>query len=198
LSRRLLAVLIAAFIAGISLLASQGFGGTKAIKAKPAGTVALSTGATADLSDYIIQKRSSAVESIATTTSTTPTTLAAHVDPPTSVTTRQVQVAAAAPPKVVVTTPRAPAPAPAPAPVSGLGGLPPIFNCIIQHESGGNPRAVNPHSGAAGLFQFMPSTWHSLGYSGSAADYPASVQYEAARRLYASSGTRPWAGDGCV
>jgi hypothetical protein len=184
---------MAAFIAGISLLASQGFGGTKALKAKPAGTVALSAGATADLSDYIIQKRSSAVESIATTTSTTATTVVPHVDPPTSVTTRQVQVAAAAPPKVVVTAPTAPAPAP-----TGLGGLPSIFNCIIQHESGGNPRAVNPRSGAAGLFQFLPSTWHSLGYSGSAADYPASVQYEAARRLYASSGTRPWAGDGCV
>jgi hypothetical protein len=94
---------------------------------------------------------------------------------------------------VVVTAPPAPPPTP-----TGLGGLPPIFNCIIQHESGGNPQAVNPRSGAAGLFQFMPSTWHSLGYSGSAADYPASVQYEAARRLYASSGTRPWAGDGCV
>jgi len=31
--------------------------------------------------------------------------------------------------------------------------------CIIRHESGGNPGAVNPRSGAAGLGQFLRSTW---------------------------------------
>jgi hypothetical protein len=30
---------------------------------------------------------------------------------------------------------------------------------IIRYESGGNPGAVNPLSGAAGLGQFMPNTW---------------------------------------
>ncbi len=30
---------------------------------------------------------------------------------------------------------------------------------IIQCESVGNPDAVNPYSGASGLFQFMPGTW---------------------------------------
>lgn len=30
---------------------------------------------------------------------------------------------------------------------------------IIQCESLGNPDAVNPYSGASGLFQFMPGTW---------------------------------------
>jgi SLT domain-containing protein len=97
----------------------------------------------------------------------------------------------------VVTAPTTAAPRQAAQSYSG-GGLPAIFQCIIQHESGGNPRAVNPGSGAAGLFQFLPSTWHSLGYSGSAANYPPSVQYQAAAKLYAQSGTRPWAGDGCV
>ncbi|MEX2423759.1 MAG: transglycosylase SLT domain-containing protein, partial [Acidimicrobiia bacterium] len=30
---------------------------------------------------------------------------------------------------------------------------------IIQCESLGDPEAVNPYSGAAGLFQFIPGTW---------------------------------------
>ncbi|MFP4552263.1 MAG: transglycosylase SLT domain-containing protein [Actinomycetota bacterium] len=32
---------------------------------------------------------------------------------------------------------------------------------IINCESNGDPDAVNPYSGAAGLFQFLPSTWAS-------------------------------------
>lgn len=32
---------------------------------------------------------------------------------------------------------------------------------IIDCESNGDPNAVNPYSGAAGLFQFLPSTWES-------------------------------------
>jgi hypothetical protein len=147
------------------------------------------------MSDLILPKRFSLPDSATTTTTTTPTTIAPHVIPPTPVTNSQVKAAAAAPPRVVTTA--APRPVAAAA-ATGSGGLPPIFQCIIQHESGGNPRAVNRSSGAAGLFQFLPSTWHSLGYSGSAADYPTAVQYQAAERLYAQSGTRPWAGDGCV
>lgn len=30
---------------------------------------------------------------------------------------------------------------------------------IMQCESGGDPNAVNPYSGAAGLYQFLPTTW---------------------------------------
>ncbi len=41
---------------------------------------------------------------------------------------------------------------------------------IIDCESNGNPNAENPYSGAAGLFQFLPSTWAttapSAGYAG--------------------------------
>jgi soluble lytic murein transglycosylase-like protein len=190
LPRRLLVVLIVIVSAGVSLLASQGFGGSKARNVKPAGTVvALSAAGTADIRDPFIPKRP-LLDSAATTTSSTSTTEVPHVIPPTSVTNSQVKAVVAAPPRVVATVPVTAAPK--------LSGLPPIFQCIIQHESGGNPRAINRSSGAAGLFQFLPSTWHSLGYSGSAADYPASVQYQAAERLYAQSGTRPWAGDGCV
>lgn len=129
-------------------------------------------------------------DSVATTTSSTSTTEVPHAIPPTSVTNSQVKAVAPAPAPVVATVP--------PTVAARSSGLPSIFQCIIQHESGGNPRAVNRSTGAAGLFQFLPSTWHSLGYSGSAADYPVSVQYQAAEKLYAQSGTRPWAGDGCV
>jgi len=33
---------------------------------------------------------------------------------------------------------------------------------IAEAESGGNPNAVNPQSGAEGLWQFLPSTWAGL------------------------------------
>lgn len=35
--------------------------------------------------------------------------------------------------------------------------------CIMNAESGGNPNAVNPSSGAAGLFQVMPFWWEKFG-----------------------------------
>ena len=37
----------------------------------------------------------------------------------------------------------------------------PRVECIIRHESGGDPRAVNRRSGASGLGQFLPSTWRT-------------------------------------
>ena len=74
--------------------------------------------------------------------------------------------------------------------------------CVISRESGGNPRAVNPSSGAGGLFQFLPSTWAGLGYAGAypggAQTAPVSVQEAAFAKLYAEAGTSPWAPyDGC-
>ena len=35
--------------------------------------------------------------------------------------------------------------------------------CVIKYESGGNPNAKNPSSGAAGLFQIMPFWWDAYG-----------------------------------
>jgi hypothetical protein len=71
-------------------------------------------------------------------------------------------------------------------------------NCVIQAESGGNASAVNPTTGAGGLYGFMPSTWHSLGYSGLPQDAPASVQHEAYAKEYARSGSSAWSPyDGC-
>lgn len=72
--------------------------------------------------------------------------------------------------------------------------------CVISHESGGNPRAVNASSGAGGLFQFLPSTWASLGmgYPGGAQTAPYSVQVAAFWKLFRMAGTSPWAPyDGC-
>lgn len=74
--------------------------------------------------------------------------------------------------------------------------------CVITRESGGNPAAFNPSSGAGGLFQFLPSTWASLGfagaYPGGAQTAPVSVQEAAFNKLYAEAGTSPWAPyDGC-
>lgn len=34
--------------------------------------------------------------------------------------------------------------------------------CVAEAESGFDPLAVNPSTGAAGVFQFLPSTWESL------------------------------------
>lgn len=36
-----------------------------------------------------------------------------------------------------------------------------LVDCVIEHESHGNPRAVNARTGAAGLGQFLPSTWRT-------------------------------------
>jgi resuscitation-promoting factor RpfC len=107
----------------------------------------------------------------------------------------------------------APAPAPQPAPAAGgtgaapasaqttgsYSGAPGSFQaCVIQAESGGNPSAVNPSSGAGGLYGFLPSTWQALGFSGLPEDAPVSVQNAAFAKEYAQSGASAWAPyDGC-
>ena len=70
--------------------------------------------------------------------------------------------------------------------------------CVIARESGGNPRAVNPVSGAGGLYQFLPSTWASLGFPGLPQNASVATQNAAFWKLYAERGTAPWAPyDGC-
>lgn len=67
---------------------------------------------------------------------------------------------------------------------------------IRQCESGGDYTAVNASSGASGAYQFLESTWQSLGaaagYS-TAAGAPESVQDAAALELFARQGGTPWA-----
>lgn len=89
----------------------------------------------------------------------------------------------------------APAPARAAAPAVHASG---VFACVIARESGGNPHAVNPVSGAGGLFQFLPSTWHALGFSGLPEDASVATQWAAAEKQYAISGLAAWGPyDGC-
>lgn len=85
-----------------------------------------------------------------------------------------------------------------PAPSGTYHGASGYEACVIARESGGNPSAVNASSGAGGLYQFLPSTWQSLGYSGLPQDAPVSVQQQAFQKLYAEAGTSPWSpSDGC-
>ena len=99
--------------------------------------------------------------------------------------------------------PVAAAPAPAPASAQsggtvGTGGMSAFQACVIQRESGGNPSAVNPSSGAGGLYQFLPSTWQALGHSGLPENASVAEQNQAFQQEFAQSGTAAWAPyDGC-
>jgi len=85
------------------------------------------------------------------------------------------------------------------APAASYSGAPGSFQaCVIQAESGGNPAAVNPTSGAGGLYQFLPSTWQALGFSGLPENASVAEQNAAFAKEYAQSGTSAWAAyDGC-
>lgn len=67
---------------------------------------------------------------------------------------------------------------------------------IIRDESGGNARAVNPSSGAGGLYQFLPSTWHALGHSGLPQDASVAEQTQAYHQQVSQSGYSAWAASG--
>jgi hypothetical protein len=67
---------------------------------------------------------------------------------------------------------------------------------IIADESGGNARAVNPSSGAGGLYQFLPSTWQGLGHSGLAQNASVAEQNQAYHQQVAQSGYSAWAASG--
>jgi LysM repeat protein len=64
--------------------------------------------------------------------------------------------------------------------------------CVAWRESSDTP--TDPD----GLFGLLPSTWQSLGYSGTAGEASVAVQEQAFAKLYAEDGTQPWAPyDGC-
>jgi hypothetical protein len=65
------------------------------------------------------------------------------------------------------------------------------FQRLRQCESSDN-YSTNTGNGYYGAYQFHPRTWHSLGYSGLPNQAPPSVQDEAAARLQAQQGWRPW------
>lgn len=95
-------------------------------------------------------------------------------------------------------TSSAPADQTSSAPSSGSSASPGSFqSCVLNAESGGNYSAVNPSSGAGGAYQFLPSTWSSLGMPGSPQDASPAQQDQAFQQLYAQQGSAPWASDGC-
>lgn len=83
-----------------------------------------------------------------------------------------------------------------------MASLPPnvqaAFHCIMSHESGGDPGAVNSSSGAGGLYQFLPSSWIAYG-GGQFASLPnlasAVQQDQIAFNAYQQSGFSPWEGN---
>jgi LysM repeat protein len=76
---------------------------------------------------------------------------------------------------------------------SGSGSAPSSYQqCVAWRESSNNPSSPD------GLYGILPSTWASLGYSGSAGQASVAQQDEAFQRLYAQYGTQPWSPyDGC-
>jgi soluble lytic murein transglycosylase-like protein len=74
--------------------------------------------------------------------------------------------------------------------VSGVSGL--NWAALARCESGGNPRAINYAGPYYGLYQFMASTWRSVGGSGLPIDASSSEQTYRAQLLYKRSGSSPW------
>jgi transglycosylase-like protein len=79
-----------------------------------------------------------------------------------------------------------------------------FLSCVRHRESRGQYNAVNGSSGAAGAYQFMPTTWNNAAReagrndlvgvnpaAASPADQDAMAQY-----VYSTQGARPWGG-GC-
>ena len=76
---------------------------------------------------------------------------------------------------------------------SGYGAPGSFQQCVAWRESGNNPTASS-----SGLYGILPSTWASLGYSGTAGSASVAQQNQAFQQLYAQDGTSPWAPyDGC-
>jgi hypothetical protein len=71
-------------------------------------------------------------------------------------------------------------------------GMSSFEQCVAFRESTDTP--TDPD----GLFGILPSTWQSLGYSGTAGEASVAEQEAAFNKLYAEDGTQPWAPyDGC-
>lgn len=121
---------------------------------------------------------------------TVPVTVPATIPPTTAPPTT-------APPTTMAPPPTTPAPTPVVAAPTGAcgGNLPPC--CVMLRESGGNPTAVNPSSGASGKWQFMPDTWQGFDGYPTAAQAPEAVQDARAAQIWAGgAGAGHWGG-GC-
>lgn len=78
-------------------------------------------------------------------------------------------------------------------PQSYAGAVAPeSFRACVELRESGNGR------GSSNLYGFLPSTWASLGRSGSPGNASYSEQTAAFEQLYARDGRQPWAPyDGC-
>lgn len=63
---------------------------------------------------------------------------------------------------------------------------------LAQCESSGNPQAYNPAGPYYGLYQFLASTWASVGGTGVPTDHSAAEQTYRAQILYNRSGAGQW------
>jgi len=147
--------------------------GQRALLARASGELSQLVAAEQDRRDGEAARAAAARQAAVVTT----TTAAAAPAPRAGATTT-------APPATSLSPAPTPAPAPAPAPPSSVDAT---FACIRQLESGNNY-----NSSGGGAYQFQDATWRSLGYSGTASDAPPAVQDEAARKLLARDGWRPW------
>lgn len=66
-----------------------------------------------------------------------------------------------------------------------------VFWQLALCESGGDP-GKNTGNGFYGAFQFVLSTWRSLGYDGNPVDYSYETQRQAAQALQQRSGWSQW------
>ncbi|TGD10732.1 resuscitation-promoting factor [Brevibacterium sp. S111] len=71
-----------------------------------------------------------------------------------------------------------------------LGGPGSKWYSIVECESNFNPKASNGTH--FGLFQFLPSTWQSMGGSGNPSDASPQEQFQRAKKLQAQEGWGQW------
>jgi Transglycosylase-like domain len=103
-----------------------------------------------------------------------------------------VAPAAAAPAKAPVAESATPVTQTGDAGTSAASSGSPLPACTWQPESGGNPSAVNPSSGAGGYYQIMPSTWAAYGGTGAPQTAPMSEQTAIAQKIYSTQGPSAW------
>jgi hypothetical protein len=74
---------------------------------------------------------------------------------------------------------------------AAVPAIPPQLEAIAACESGGNP-ATNTGNGFYGKYQFVQSTWESVGGTGNPAAASEAEQDMRAAMLYAREGASPW------
>lgn len=76
-----------------------------------------------------------------------------------------------------------------------VNDYPPRWRQVAECESGGNPQAVNPNSGAGGGLQFMPSTWDRYApdsYPDSPVEASPQQEVVVAEEVVAAEGPDAW------